>query len=74
MSNPISTFTVQKMSSVEIANLTGKTVGNIHVDIRGMIEALKDDRDFNHKQYQEVKDARCKYGNFSSVDELLEKI
>jgi phage regulator Rha-like protein len=48
----------QMMSSKEISQITGKTIGNIHVDIRKMVNELKDDREFNHQQYQEFKDGR----------------
>ena len=36
------------MTSREIAELTGKDVGNVHRDIRSMIEGLGDDSDLNH--------------------------
>lgn len=47
---------VKTMSSTEIAELTGKTKGNVHQDIKTQIlkglYAVEDDRDFNHEQIQ----------------------
>lgn len=39
---------VRTMTSREIAEITGKDVGNVHRDIRSMIDGLEDDSDLNH--------------------------
>ena len=59
-----------KMSSLDIAELTKKTVGNIHVDIKNLIDSLKDDRDFNHNQYQKVTDNRGYISSYTLDKEL----
>lgn len=43
------------MSSLEIITLTGKSKGNIHRDIRALVDSL-DDSFLNHVEYQEIKD------------------
>ena len=45
------------MSSLEIVTLTGKTKGNIHRDIRTLVDSL-DDSFLNHVEYKEIKDKR----------------
>jgi phage regulator Rha-like protein len=45
---------IDSMTSLEIAELTGKTHGNVLRDIKTMVAELKDDSDMNHKEYQGV--------------------
>ena len=48
------------MTSREIAELTGKDVGNVHRDIRSMIEGLGDDSDLNHlRSESDISYSRC---------------
>ena len=61
---------VPMMSTQEIAALTGKKLGHIHFDIRKIIDELKDDRLFDHQQYQEVKDGRGYTSEFFLNKEL----
>ncbi len=66
------------MSTKEIAQLTGKTIGNIHADVWTLIFQLyrigKDDWNFNHHKKQEVgiiEGAIAKIDSRGYVSELL---